>query len=87
VAGDGTIATALAITDPVPESVARMLALVDEVVLVDDDDLREAMGVIADSLGVLVEPAGAAGVAALRRHGDALAGDRVVLLLTGASGR
>ena len=87
VAGDGTIATALAITDPVPESVARMLALVDEVVLVDDNDLREAMGVIADSLGVLVEPAGAAGVAALRRHGDALAGDRVVLLLTGASGR
>jgi threonine dehydratase len=87
VAGDGTIATALAITDPVPESVARMLALVDEVVLVDDDDLREAMGVIADSLGVLVEPAGAAGVAALRRHGDALAGDRVVVLLTGASGR
>jgi threonine dehydratase len=87
IAGNGTIATALAITHPVPESLARVVALVDEVVLVDDDDLREAMELVADSLGVLVEPAGAAGVAALRRHGAALAGDRVAVLLTGASGR
>jgi threonine dehydratase len=87
VVGSGTIATALAITHPVPESLARVVALVDEVVLVDDDDLREAMELVAGSLGVLVEPAGAAGVAALRRHGAALAGDRVAVLLTGASGR
>jgi len=87
VVGDGTIATALAITHPVPESLARVVALVDEVVLVDDDDLREAMELVAGSLGVLVEPAGAAGVAAVRRHGAALAGDRVAVLLTGASGR
>jgi threonine dehydratase len=87
VVGTGTIATALAITDPVPESFWRVVALVDEVVLVDDDDLREAMVLVADSLGVLVEPTGAAGVAALRRHGAALAGDRVAVILTGASGR
>jgi threonine dehydratase len=82
--GRGTIATALAITNPVPESVARVLELVDDVVLVDDDDLREAMERVAGALGVLVEPAGAAGVAALRRHGPALAGDRIAVLLTGA---
>jgi threonine dehydratase len=87
VVGSGTIATALAITHPVPESLARVMALVDEVVLVDDDDLREAMELVAGSVGVLVEPSGAAGVAALRRHGAALAGDRVAVLLTGASGR
>jgi threonine dehydratase len=86
VVGSGTIATALAITHPVPESLARVVALVDDVVLVDDDDLREAMELVAGSLGVLVEPAGAAGVAALRRHGGVLAGDRVAVLLTGASG-
>ncbi|MGH2985249.1 MAG: threonine ammonia-lyase, partial [Solirubrobacterales bacterium] len=34
--GAGTIAAALAVTDPVPESLARVLALVDEVVMVDD---------------------------------------------------
>jgi threonine dehydratase len=87
VEGTGTIATALAITDPVPESFARVGALVDDVVLVDDDDLRASMELIADSLGVLVEPAGAAGIAALRRHGAALAGDRVAVLLTGSLGR
>jgi threonine dehydratase len=83
VQGDGTIAMALAITEPVPESFARVAALVDDIVAVDDDDLRRAMAVIGECLGVLVEPAGAAGVAALLVHGDQLAG-RVAVILTGA---
>jgi threonine dehydratase len=83
--GTGTIAGAIAITAPIPDSVARVVELVDEVVLVDDDDLRAAMALIADSIAVLVEPAGAAGVAALTRHPDQLAGDRVAVLLTGAA--
>jgi threonine dehydratase len=87
VEGDGTIATALAITEPVPESVARVLALVDDIVLVDDNDLRRAGTLIADCLGLLVEPAGAAGVAALLRHGTELAGARVAVILTGAEHR
>jgi len=82
--GDGTIATALAITEPVPESVARVTQVVDEIVLVNDDDLRSAMGLIAERLGVLVEPAGAAGLAALRRHAEQLPGKRVAVILTGA---
>jgi threonine dehydratase len=85
VTGEGTIAGALAITDPVPESFARIVELVDEVVLVDDDELRAAMELIADSTGVLVEPAGAAGVAAVARHQEALTGERVAVLLTGAA--
>jgi threonine dehydratase len=85
VAGEGTIAGALAITDPVPESLERILELVDEVVLVDDDDLRAAMALVAESMGVLVEPAGAAGVAALARHPETLTGERVAVLLTGAA--
>jgi threonine dehydratase len=83
--GEGTIATAIAITDPVPESLERILALVDEVVSVDDDDIRSAMGLIAASMGVLVEPAGAAGVAVLSRHPEMATGDRVAVLLTGAA--
>ena len=85
VAGEGTIAGTLAITDPVPESLERVLELVDDVVLVDDDDLRAAMTLVAESLGVLVEPAGAAGVAALARHPETLTGERVAVLLTGAA--
>jgi threonine dehydratase len=83
--GEGTIATAIAITDPLPESLERILALVDEVVLVDDDDIRSAMGLVAASMGVLVEPAGAAGVAVLSRHPEKVTGDRVAVLLTGAA--
>jgi threonine dehydratase len=82
--GTNTIATALAVSDPIPESLARVLELVDEIVLVDDDDLRSARQLIAESLGVLVEPAGAAGVAALTRHGDRLPSGRTAVLLTGA---
>jgi threonine dehydratase len=85
VVGEGTIAAALAITDPVPESFARVLALVDEIVLVDDDDLRSAMALIADCTGLLVEPAGAAGVAALLRHQASIPGERVAVLLTGSA--
>jgi threonine dehydratase len=83
--GEGTIATAIAIREPIPASVARVRAFVDEIVLVDDDDLRRAIRLIADRLGVLVEPAGAAGVAALLRHGEALPGARVAVILTGAA--
>jgi threonine dehydratase len=79
-----TIAAAIAVADPIPESLARVLALVDDVVLVDDDDLRSAQRLIAESLGVLVEPAGAAGVAALARHGDRVQGGRTAVVLTGA---
>jgi threonine dehydratase len=84
-AGTGTIAGAIAITNPVPESLARIIDLVDEVVLVDDDDIRAAMTLIAESMGVLVEPAGAAGVAAVSRYPERLAGGRVAVLLTGAA--
>jgi threonine dehydratase len=84
-AGTGTIAGAIAITGPVPESLARIIDLVDEVVLVDDDDIRAAMTLIAESMGVLVEPAGAAGVAAVSRYPERLAGGRVAVLLTGAA--
>ena len=80
-----TIATAIAVADPIPESLARVLSLVDEVVLVDDDDLRSAQRLVAESLGVLVEPAGAAGVAALARHRELLPGRRTAVVLTGAA--
>jgi threonine dehydratase len=82
--GTGTIATALAVTEPVAASLARLLTYVDEIVTVDEDYLRQAMHLIADSLGVLVEPAGAAGVAALLQHRDRIAGKRAAVVLTGS---
>ena len=83
--GTNTIATALAISEPLPESLARVIALVDEIVLVDDDDLRRAQRLIRETLDIAVEPAGAAGVAALARHDGQLPPGRAAVLLTGAA--
>jgi threonine dehydratase len=80
-----TIAGGLAISEPIASSFEQLRALVDDVVLVDDDDIRVAMALIADTIGVLVEPSGAAGVAAVQRH--SLPGERIAVLLTGASER
>ena len=77
-----TIAGGLAISEPIAASLERLRALVDDIVLVDDDDIRAAMALIADTIGVLVEPSGAAGVAALQRH--SVPGERIAVLLTGA---
>jgi threonine dehydratase len=76
-----TIAGALAVRDPVADSVARMRGLVDDFVLVDDADIIEAVRSVADTLGLLLEPAGAAGVAAIRRHD--IPGERLAAILTG----
>lgn len=82
--GTDTIATAIAISQPIPESLVRVRALVDEIVLVDDDDLRGAQQLILDTLGTAVEPAGAAGIAAITRHGERLDPGRTAVVLTGA---
>jgi threonine dehydratase len=79
-----TIAIAMAISEPLPESLARVIALVDEILLVDDDDLRSAQQLIHDTLKVSVEPAGAAGVAALAKHRARMPPGRTAILLTGA---
>ena len=76
-----TIASALANRNPIPESVARIGPLVDDFLLVDDADMIEAMRIVADALGTLLEPAGAAGVAAILRH--EIEGERLGVLLTG----
>jgi threonine dehydratase len=78
-----TIAEGIEVRVPVPESVARIVALVDDMVLVDDSDLLEAMQLSAEALGLLLEPSGAAGLAAIRAHD--LRGDRLATVLTGSN--
>jgi threonine dehydratase len=79
-----TVAGPLAISDPVPESLSRVSELVDDIVLVSDEDMLGAVATIREALSLQVEPAGAAGVAALARHGAAIPGERVAVVLTGA---
>jgi threonine dehydratase len=80
-----TIAEGIEVRVPVPESVARLVVLVDDMVHVDDDALVAAMRLAAETLGLLLEPSGAARLAALRAHD--LPGQRVPTVLTGSNVR
>jgi threonine dehydratase len=78
-----TIADGLAIRTPIARSVERIRALVDDIVLVDDEALRRAMRIAAGSLGLLLEPAGAAGLAAI--GASKISGERIATVLTGSN--
>jgi len=62
-----------------------MRAVVDDVVLVDDADLIDCMRLAVQTLGLLLEPAGAAGLAAIRTAD--VSGDRIATILTGSNVR
>lgn len=64
-----TVADGLATRTPVEENVASLRRLVDDMVLVSDGQMLEAIRHLAVEEDVVAEPAGAAGVAALLAHG------------------
>lgn len=65
-----TIADGIAVRVPVPEALAYLRPVVDDVVLVSDDGLRRAMRMVREATGLVGEPAGVAGIAALLEHAD-----------------
>lgn len=79
-----TIADGIAVRVPVPEAVTDMQGTVDEVLLVSDDAIRRAMRLLFVHAGLVVEPAGAAGVAALLEH-PALRSGRIATVLCGGN--
>jgi hypothetical protein len=58
-----TIADGIAVRSPYPEALSNIVGIADDVVLVEDDMLKEAMRIAHRELGVVPEPAGAAGLA------------------------
>ena len=80
-----TIADGIAVRVPVPEAVADLAGLVDEVRLVDDADIVRAMRLLHRHAGAVVEPAGAVGVAALLSGVEAWVGARVATVLCGSN--
>jgi threonine dehydratase len=78
-----TIADGLATTRPVAANVALVRGLVDDVVLVSEDELLEAIGLLLMHEHVLAEPAGAAAAAAWMKQLPAPGSS--VLLVTGGN--
>jgi threonine dehydratase len=80
-----TIADGLAVRSPVPEALTMLKGRYDAVVAVSDADIIRAMAMAADRLGLIVEPAGAAGLAAILADAAAFAGQRTATIFTGGN--
>lgn len=81
-----TIADSLGAPFAMPYSFELTKNNIDQLVLVDDDDLRRSMGILFSQMSIAVEPACAATTAALLGPlRETLRGRRVVLILCGSN--
>ena len=80
-----TISDGIAVRVPIAEALGDLSGVVDDVLLVDDLTTIDAMRRIFSHLGLVVEPAGAVGVAALMTHRAQFAGTRVATILCGGN--
>lgn len=79
-----TFAGGLATERPGELSLTVMSRLLETMVLVTDDDLRISSGQAFRSLGLVVEGAAAATLAALHLHPEAIPGERIGLIVSGS---
>ena len=83
--GGPTIAEGIAVARAGRLSGRIVEALVDDIVTVSEEHVEEAMNLLLEIEKVVVEGAGAAGVAALIGHRDRFAGRKVGVVLTGGN--
>jgi len=80
-----TIADGIAVRVPIDRALEDMRTTVDEVMLVSDEEIVSAMRLLLTDAGLVVEPAGAAGLAAAAKLRDRLKGERVAVIVTGGN--
>jgi len=83
--GSSTIAEGIAVGTPGRLTQAIVRERVDELLLVDEGDIEQAIVMLLEIEKTLVEGAGAAGLAALLKHPGQFAGQRVGLVLCGGN--
>ncbi len=83
--GSSTIAEGIAVGQPGALTRAVIAEQVDDLLLVEEGDIEQAVLMLLEIEKTLVEGAGAAGLAALIRHGARFAGKKVGLVLSGGN--
>lgn len=83
--GTSSIAEGIAVGTPGVRTFEVISTLVDDMLLVDEGDIEQAVLMLLEIEKTLVEGAGAAGLAALLRHPDRFQGKRVGLVLSGGN--
>jgi threonine dehydratase len=80
-----TIADGIAVRVPIPEALEDMRGLVDDTVLVRDQDIISAMRLLHQHVGLVIEPSGAVGVAAVVANPEKFRGQHVGVILSGGN--
>ncbi len=83
--GGNTIAEGIAVGAPGALCLEVIRQRVDELLLVDEDDIEQAVVMLLEIEKTLAEGAGAAALAALLRHKDRFAGHKVGMVLSGGN--
>jgi threonine dehydratase len=82
---NATLAEGIAVKQPGELTLAIVRRLVDDVVLVSEGDIEQAIVMLLEIEKTVVEGAGATGLAALLRHPEQFAGRKVGLVLCGGN--
>jgi threonine dehydratase len=80
-----TIADGIAVRKPFPEPLADLMGLADDFLLVDDETLVSTLRLAHEELGIVLEPSGAAGLAAVVTYRERFSGQLVGTVLTGGN--
>ena len=80
-----TIADGIGVRVPIPEAVEDMRVVMDDALLVEEESIRWAMRLLHDHAGLVVEPSGAAAIAALLEHADRFRGRTVATIICGGN--
>jgi len=83
--GGDTLAEGIAVKQPGTFTSSIVQRVVDDIVLVSESDLEEALSLLLQIEKTVVEGAGAAGLAAVLAHRERFAGKKVGLVLTGGN--
>jgi threonine dehydratase len=81
----GTIADGIGVRVPIREAVEDMNKLVDDVHLVEDGAIIDAMRLLYREAGVVTEPSGAAGIAAILARPEHFKGKRIAAIISGGN--
>lgn len=80
-----TIADGIGVRLPIPQALADMKPLAEDVVTVSEASILEAMRLLHHHTGLVVEPSGAVGIAALIENKSRFAGQRVATIICGGN--
>jgi threonine dehydratase len=80
-----TIADGIAVRIPVPEALADMQGVVDDAIVVDEASILNAMNLVHLHAGLVSEPSGAVGIAALMDNQELFKGSTVATIICGGN--